>query len=77
MGSEGDPRRYEGSAARFLRHNMGRAFCDGCLAIHTGLSLRQAAAAIAALSPLPEFTVGSARCLACGQTRTLITATVA
>ena len=72
-----DNRRSEGSAERFLRHNVGRAFCEGCLAIHIGSSLQQAAAAIASLSPLSEFAVGSARCLSCGQTKTLITATVA
>ena len=72
-----DSARSEGSSERFLRHNVGRAFCESCLAIHLGLSLRQAAAAITALGRLSEFSVGQARCLSCGQTKTLITATVA
>ena len=72
-----DSTRAEGSSERFLRHNVGRAFCESCLAIHTGLSLQQAAGAIAVLGRLSEFSVGSARCLACGQTKTLITAIVA
>lgn len=72
-----DSRLSEASSERFLRHNAGRAFCESCLAIHTGLSLQQAAAAIAALGQLSEFAVGSARCLSCGRTNTLITATVA
>jgi hypothetical protein len=72
-----DSHRSEASSERFLRHNTGRAFCESCLAIHTGLSLQQAAAAIAALGRLSDFEVGPARCRACGQTNTLITATVA
>jgi len=62
------------SSERFLRHNAGRAFCESCLAIHTGLSLRQAAAAVVVLGRLPEFAVGSDRCLSCGRTNTLISA---
>ena len=68
-----DSRLSEASSERFLRHNAGRAFCESCLAIHTGLSLQQAAAAVAALGGRQsEFTVGSARCLSCGRTNTLI-----
>jgi hypothetical protein len=70
-----DSRLSEMSSERFLRHNLGRAFCESCLAIHTGLSLQQAAAAVAALGQLSGFAVGSARCLSCGRTNTLITAT--
>jgi hypothetical protein len=70
-----DSRLSEGSSERFLRHHAGRAFCESCLAIHTGLSLQQAAAAIAVLGRSSEFAVGPARCLSCGQTNTLITAT--
>ena len=69
-----DSRLSETSSERFLRHNVGRAFCESCLAIHTGLTLQQAAAAMAVLGKLSEFVVGSARCLSCGQTNTLITA---
>jgi hypothetical protein len=70
-----DNRLSEMSSERFLRHNVGRAFCESCLAIHTGLSLQQAAAAVAALGQLSEFVVGSARCLSCGRTNALISAT--
>jgi hypothetical protein len=70
-----DGRLSEMSSERFLRHNAGRAFCESCLAIHTGLSLPQAAAAVAALGRLSEFAVGSARCLSCGRTNTLISVT--
>lgn len=70
-----DSRLSEMSSERFLRHNAGRAFCESCLAIHTGLSLQQAAAAVTALGRLPEFAVGPARCLSCGRTNTLISAT--
>jgi hypothetical protein len=69
-----DSARAEGSSERFLRHNVGRAFCESCLAIHLGLSLQQAAAAITVLGRLPDFAVEPARCLSCGQTKTLITA---
>lgn len=70
-----DSRLSEASSERFLRHNAGRAYCESCLAIHTGLSLQQAAAAVAALGKLSAFAVSSARCRSCGQTNTLITAT--
>jgi len=70
-----DSRLSEMSSERFLRHNVGRAFCESCLAIHTGLSLQQAAAAVAALAKMSEFVVAPARCRSCGQTNTLITAT--
>jgi hypothetical protein len=70
-----DSRFSETSSERFLRHNAGRAFCESCLAIHTGLSLQQAAAAMAALGKLSEFVLSPARCRSCGQTNTLITAT--
>jgi hypothetical protein len=70
-----DNRLSEMSSERFLRHNAGRAFCESCLAIHTGLSLQQAAAAVAALGQMSEFAVGSARCLSCGRTNMLIRAT--
>jgi hypothetical protein len=69
-----DNRLPEMSSERFLRHNAGRAFCESCLAIHTGLSLQQVSAAVLALAQLPEFAVGSARCLWCGRTNTLISA---
>ena len=70
-----DSRLSEASSDRFLRHNAGRAFCESCLAIHTGLSLRQAVAAVAALGLLSGFAVGSAQCSSCGRTGTLIRAT--
>ena len=70
-----DSRLSEMSSERFLRHNVGRAFCESCLAIHTGLSLQQAAAAVAALGQMSDFALGAARCLSCGRTNTLITAT--
>ena len=70
-----DSRLPEMSSERFLRHNVGRAFCESCLAIHTGLTLQQAAAAVAALGQLSAFAVGSARCLSCGRTNALIRAT--
>jgi hypothetical protein len=70
-----DNRLAEMSSERFLRHNTGRAFCESCLAIHTGLSLQQAAAAVAALGQTSEFAVGSARCLSCSRTNMLIRAT--
>jgi hypothetical protein len=70
-----DDRSSETSSERFLRHNVGRAYCESCLAIHTGLSLRQAAAAFASLGQLADFAVVSARCLSCGRTNTLISAT--
>jgi hypothetical protein len=70
-----DSRLSEMSSERFLRHNAGRAFCESCLAIHIGVSLQQAAAAVVALGKLPDFAVRPARCLACGRTNTLITAT--
>ena len=69
-----DSRLSETSSERFLRHNAGRAFCESCLAIHIGLTVQQAAAAVAALGKLSEFVVGSGRCRLCGQTNTLITA---
>jgi hypothetical protein len=69
-----DNRLSEMASERFLRHHVGRAFCESCLAIHIGLSLQQASAAVLALGQLPEFAVGSARCLWCGQTNTLISA---
>ena len=69
-----DDRLSEMSSERFLRHNVGRAFCESCLAISTGLSLRQAAAAVLALGRLSEFAVASARCLSCGRVNTLISA---
>ena len=69
-----DNRLPEMSSERFLRHNAGRAFCESCLAIHTGLSLGQAAAAVQALGRLSEFAIGPARCLSCGRTNTLISA---
>ena len=70
-----DNTRSEMSSERFLRHHVGRAFCESCLAIHIGLSLQQAAAAIAALGQTPEFVVAPARCSSCGRTNTLIRAT--
>jgi hypothetical protein len=70
-----DNRPSEMSSERFLRHNVGRAFCESCLAIHTGLRLQEAAAAVAALGQLSEFAVSSARCSSCGRTNTLIRAT--
>jgi len=70
-----DSRLSEMSSERFLRHNAGRAYCESCLAIHTGLSLQQAAAAVMALGQMSDFALGSARCLSCGRTNTLITAT--
>jgi hypothetical protein len=70
-----DNRLSETSSERFLRHNAGRAFCESCLAIHTGLSLQQVAAAIVVLGQMPEFAVGPAQCLSCGRTNTLIRAT--
>ena len=72
-----DSRLPEMSSERFLRHNVGRAFCQSCLAIHTGLTMQQAAAAVIALGRLAEFAVSSARCLSCGRTNTLICATAA
>ena len=71
-----DNRLPEMSSDRFLRHNAGKAFCESCLAIHTGLSLQQVAAVVVALGQLSEFTVGPARCLSCGRTNTLISAKV-
>jgi hypothetical protein len=70
-----DSRLAEASAERFLRHNVGRAFCESCLAIHLGLTVPQAAAAITSLGQQSEFAVASARCLSCGRTNPLITAT--
>ena len=70
-----DNRLSETSSERFLRHNAGRAFCESCLAIHLGLTLGQAAAAMATLGRLSEFALTSARCLSCGRTNTLICAT--
>jgi hypothetical protein len=70
-----DTRLSEMQSERFLRHNVGRAFCDSCLAIHTGLSLQQAAAAVTALGQMSAFVVASARCLSCGRTNMLIRAT--
>jgi hypothetical protein len=72
-----DRRGAEMSSERFLRHNAGRAFCESCLAIHTGLTMQQATAAVAALGQLSEFAVSSALCLSCGRTNTLICATAA
>jgi hypothetical protein len=69
--------RSERSSEQFLRHNVGRAFCESCLAIHTGLRLQQAAAAVATLGQLSGFAVSAARCPSCNQTSTLITATPA
>ena len=69
-----DSRHPETSSERFLRHNAGRGFCKSCLAIHTGLTLQQAADAFLALGELSEFTVDSARCLSCSRTSTLIRA---
>jgi len=48
-----------------------------CLAIHTGLTMQQAAAAVTALGRLAEFAVSLAPCLSCGRTNTLISATAA
>jgi len=62
---------------RFLRHNAGRAFCQNCLAIHTGLTMQQAAAAVTALGRLSEFAVSLAPCLSCGRTNPLISAAAA
>ena len=76
VGAMIDSRLSEMSSERFLRHNVGRAFCESCLAIHAGLSLQQAAAAVTALGQLGEFVVASARCLSCGRTNMLIRATV-
>lgn len=70
-----DNRLFEMSSERFLRHNVGRPFCESCLAIHTGLTMQQAAAAVVALGQLSEFIVSPARCLSCGRMATLITAT--
>ena len=72
-----DSRFPEMSSERFLRHNVGRAFCESCLAIHTGLTMRQAAAAVTALGRLSQFAVSLAPCLSCGRTNTLIAATAA
>lgn len=71
-----DNRMSEMSSERFLRHNAGKAFCESCLAIHTGLTLQQAAAAMLALGRLSEFAVAPAQCLSCGRTNPLITATL-
>jgi len=38
VGGMTDNRLPEMSSERFLRYNAGRAFCQSCLAIHTGLS---------------------------------------
>jgi len=70
-----DNRFPETSSDRFLRHNVGRSFCDSCLAIHLGLSLQQAAAAVAALGQLAGFAVSRAQCRSCGRTADLIRAT--
>lgn len=67
--------RSERSSERFLRHNAGRAFCGSCVAVHTGLRVQQATAAVATLAQLAGFAVSAARCPSCGQTNTLITAT--
>ncbi len=72
-----DSRLAEMSSERFLRHNAGRAYCESCLAIHTGLTMQQAAAAVTALGRLSEFVVSLAPCLSCGRTNTLIRATAA
>jgi hypothetical protein len=72
-----DSRFPEMSSERFLRHNAGRAFCQSCLAIHTGLTMQQAAAAVTALGRLSEFAVSLAPCLSCGRTNPLISATAA
>ena len=64
------------SSERFLRHNVGRAFCESCLAINIGLSLQQAAAAMAALSQMSDFALNPGRC-SCGRTNPLISATTA
>jgi len=64
----------EMSSERFLRHNPGRAFCQDCLAIHTGLSMQQAAAAVTALGQLSAFAVSVAPCRSCGRTNPLIRA---
>jgi len=72
-----DSRFPEMSSERFLRHNAGRAYCESCLAIHTGLPMRQAVAAVTALGRLAEFAVSLAPCLSCGRTNTLISATAA
>jgi len=70
-----DGRSSDVSSERFLRHNVGRAFCESCLAIHIGLSLQQAAAAVAALGQMSDFVVAAGRCLSCGRTNMLIRAT--
>ena len=67
--------RSERSSELFLRHNVGRAFCGSCLAVHTGLRVQQAVAAVATLGQLSGFAVRAARCPSCNQTNTLITAT--
>ena len=72
-----DSRLSEMSSERFLRHHAGRAFCQSCLAIHTGLTMQQAAAAVTALGRLAEFDVSLAPCLSCGRTNALICATAA
>jgi len=72
-----DSRLSEMSSERFLRHNAGRAYCQSCLAIHTGLTMQEAAVAVTALGRLSEFAVSLAPCLSCGRTNTLICATAA
>jgi hypothetical protein len=72
-----DSRFPEMSSERFLRHNAGRAYCESCLAIHTGLTMQQAVAAVTALGRLAAFAVSLAPCLSCGRTNTLISATAA
>ena len=72
-----DSRLSEMSSERFLRHNAGRAFCQSCLAIHVGLTMQQAEAAVTALGRLSEFVLSLAPCLSCGRTNTLICAIAA
>jgi len=70
-----DNTRSEMSSERFLRHHVGRAFCESCLAIHIGLSLQQAASAVATLGQTADFVVAAARCSSCSRTNMLIHAT--
>ena len=64
-------------SGRWEKSAGGAAAMMSCLAIHTGLTMQQAAAAVTALGRLAEFAVSLAPCLSCGRTNTLISATAA
>jgi hypothetical protein len=57
-----------------LRPVAGTYFCDGCLALQVGVSLREAQAVLANLGGRGEFEVTQAECSICRRRKVVVAA---